>query len=187
MIELYTPPRRTIALIGLMGVGKTSIGKRLAQALDLPFRDADAEVELAAGRTIAEIFETLGEPAFREGEHRVIARLLDEPPHILSTGGGAFMHPETRSLIQQKALSVWLKADLTVLAQRVARKESRPLIAGRDPLEVLQAQAALRYPQFAEADLTIETGDQSHQAAVNSILNTLAERGIGTFPPISAS
>lgn len=161
-----------------MGVGKTSIGKRLAAALDLPFRDADLEVETAAGRSIPEIFASLGEPAFRDGERRVIARLLDEPAHILSTGGGAFMNPETRAAIKAKALSVWLKTDLAVLAQRVARKESRPLLTGRDPLTVLQEQAAIRYPQFEEADIIIETGERSHQAAVDTILAALAERGV---------
>src|SRR6185295_10286384 len=104
--------RRTIALVGLMGVGKSSVGRRLANALALPFRDADSEVEAAAGRSISDIFAELGEPAFREGERRVIARLLDEPPHVLATGGGAFIDPKTRELIKSKAVSVWLKADL---------------------------------------------------------------------------
>jgi len=125
--------RRTIALVGLMGVGKSSVGRRLANALDLPFRDADSEVETAAGRCISDIFAELGEPAFREGERRVIARLLDEPPHVLATGGGAFMDPRTRELIKQKAISVWLKTDLETLARRVGRKDTRPLLAGKDP------------------------------------------------------
>jgi shikimate kinase len=171
-------PRRTIALIGLMGVGKTSIGKRLAAALDMPFRDADHEVERAAGRPIPEIFASLGEGAFRDGERRVIVRLLDEAPHVLSTGGGAFMNPETRAAIKAKALSVWLKTELAVLASRVARKDSRPLLTGRDPLAVLKEQAAIRYPQFAEADITVETGERSHQSAVEAILAALASRGV---------
>jgi shikimate kinase len=162
-MDRYEPlRRRTIALVGLMGVGKSSVGRRLAHALGLPFRDADAEVEAAAGRSISEIFAELGEPAFRDGERRVIARLLDGPPHVLATGGGAFMNPETRALIKSKAISIWLKADLEILARRVGRKDTRPLIAGRDPLEVLKAQAEARYPAYGEADITVETGDAAH-------------------------
>lgn len=166
--------RRTIALVGLMGVGKSSVGRRLAGALGLPFHDADAEVEAAAGRSISEIFGDLGEPAFREGERRVIARLLDQPPHVLATGGGAFMSPETRQLIKSKAVSVWLKADLDVLARRVARKDNRPLLAGKDPLAVLQAQAAARYPAYGEADVTVETGDTAHHVAVDQVIQALS-------------
>src|SRR3954471_17720261 len=128
---------RTLVLVGLMGVGKSSVGRRLATVLDLPFRDADNEVEAAAGRSISEIFADLGEPAFRDGERRVIARLLDEPPHVLATGGGAFVNDETRALILRKGVSVWLKADLEVLARRVARKNNRPLLAGKDAAQVL--------------------------------------------------
>ena len=159
-----------------MGVGKSSVGRRLANALGLPFRDADAEVETAAGRSIPDIFAELGEPAFREGERRVIARLLDEPPHVLATGGGAFMNLETRRLIKEKAVSVWLKADIELLARRVARKESRPLLAGKDPLEVLTEQARDRYPAYGEADIVVETGDTPHQTAVEAILKALAAR-----------
>ena len=167
---------RTIALVGLMGVGKSSIGKRLAAALELPFRDADTEVEAAAGRAISEIFEDMGEPAFRDGERRVIARLLDEQPHVLATGGGAFMDPRTRALVKEKAVSVWLKADLDLLARRVARKDNRPLVHGKDPIAVLREQAALREPQFAEADIIVETGETPHQEAVDAILAALALR-----------
>jgi shikimate kinase len=170
------PFDKSIALVGLSGVGKSSIGRRLAAALGMPFRDADAEVEAAAGRPIAEIFEQYGEAAFRDGERRVIARLLADPPHVLATGGGAFMHPETRRLIKEKAISVWLKADIEVLARRVSRKESRPLLAGRDPADVLAAQARDRYPVYAEADVTVETGDTPHLVAVDAILKALAER-----------
>ena len=166
--------RRTIALVGLMGVGKSSVGRRLANALELPFRDADSEVEAAAGRSIPDIFEELGEPAFREGERRVIARLLDEPPHVLATGGGAFMDPKTRALIKEKAISVWLKTDLETLAKRVARKDTRPLLVGKDPLEVLKAQARARYPAYAEADLTVETGDAAHHVSVEQLLQALS-------------
>jgi shikimate kinase len=167
---------KTIALVGLSGVGKSSIGRRLATALGMPFRDADAEVEAAAGRPIAEIFEQYGEAAFRDGERRVIARLLAEPPHVLATGGGAFMHPETRQLIKDRAISVWLKADIEILARRVSRKDSRPLLAGRDPADVLATQARDRYPVYAEADLAVETGDTPHLVAVDAILKALAER-----------
>jgi shikimate kinase len=167
---------KTIALVGLSGVGKSSIGRRLALALGMPFRDADAEVEAAAGRPIAEIFEQYGEAAFRDGERRVIARLLAEPPHVLATGGGAFMHPETRALLKEKAISVWLKADIEVLARRVSRKDNRPLLAGRDPADVLSAQAHERYPVYALADLAVETGDTPHLVAVDAILAALAQR-----------
>jgi len=167
--------RKTIALVGLMGVGKSSIGRRLAGALGLPFRDADAEVEAAAGRSIAEIFEQFGEPAFRDGERKVIARLLEEGPHVLATGGGAFMNQQTRTLIKEKAVSVWLKGDLELLAKRIARKSDRPLVAGKDPLAVLNEQAAARYPVYAEADIVVETGETPHQAAVEAILTALGQ------------
>lgn len=174
-MDRYSPLRaRTIALVGLMGVGKSSVGRRLANALDLPFRDADTEVEAAAGRSIPDIFADLGEAAFREGERRVIARLLDDPPHVLATGGGAFMNPETRKLIKSKAISVWLKADLDVLARRVGRKDNRPLLAGKDTMSVLQAQAADRYPAYAEADVTVETGDAAHHVTVDQVMRALS-------------
>lgn len=174
-MDRYAPLRaRTITLVGLMGVGKSSVGRRLANALDLPFRDADAEVETAAGRSIPDIFADLGEAAFREGERRVIARLLEEPPHVLATGGGAFMNAETRKLIKAKTISVWLKADLELLARRVSRKDNRPLISGKDPMEVLQAQAADRYPFYAEADVTVETGDAAHHVTVDQVIRALS-------------
>lgn len=173
-MDRYEPLRaRTITLVGLMGVGKSSVGRRLANALDMPFRDADTEVETAAGRSIPEIFADLGEAAFREGERRVIARLLDEPPHVLATGGGAFMNAETRALIKARSISVWLKADLDVLAKRVGRKDNRPLLAGKDPMEVLKAQAEVRYPVYAEADVTVETGDTAHHVAVDQVIRAL--------------
>lgn len=175
-MDRYEPlRRRTIALVGLMGVGKSSVGRRLANTLGLPFRDADSEVEEAAGRTIPEIFAELGEPAFRDGERRVIGRLLEGPPHVLATGGGAFMNPETRALIKERAISVWLKADLDVLARRVGRKDSRPLLAGKDPIDVLRAQAEARYPAYAEADITVETGDTAHHIAVGQVIQALTD------------
>jgi shikimate kinase len=173
-MDRFAPLRaRTITLVGLMGVGKSSVGRRLANALDLPFRDADTEVEAAAGRSIPEIFASLGEPAFREGERRVIARLLDEAPHVLATGGGAFMNEETRRLIKEKSISVWLKADLDVLARRVGRKDNRPLLAGKDPASVLREQAAVRYPVYAEADVTVETTDSAHHVTVDQVIRAL--------------
>jgi shikimate kinase len=158
-----------------MGVGKSSVGRRLANALELPFRDADAEVEAAAGRSISDIFTDLGEDAFREGERRVIARLLDQEPHVLATGGGAFMNPQTRDLIRSKATSVWLKADLDVLARRVSRKDTRPLLAGKDPLAVLQGQAEIRYPAYGEADVIVETGDAAHHVTVEQVIRALSD------------
>jgi len=174
-MDRYAPLRhRTIALVGLMGVGKSSVGRRLANALDLPFQDADVEVEAAAGRSISDIFIDLGEDAFREGERRVIARLLDQEPHVLATGGGAFMNEQTRALIKSKAVSVWLKADLEILARRVSRKDTRPLLTGKDPLEVLQGMADARYPLYAQADIVVETGDAAHQVTVEQVINALS-------------
>lgn len=156
-----------------MGVGKSSIGRRLALALDLPFKDADNEVESAAGRTISEIFATYGEASFREGERKVIARLMDDGPHVLATGGGAFVNEETRGLIKERAVSVWLKADLELLARRVGRKDTRPLVRGKDPLQVLTELAEVRYPLYAQADILVETGDTPHYEAVDAVLAAL--------------
>ena len=164
------PRDRTIALVGLMGAGKTSVGRRLAEALDLPFRDSDDEVERAAGMAVPEIFELYGETPFREAERRVIARLLNGPPHVLGTGGGAFVDPTTRALLREKALVVWLRADVDVLAKRVARKGNRPLLVGKDPVAVLTALAEARYPIYAEADLVVESGEIPHAAAVEAII-----------------
>lgn len=156
-----------------MGAGKTTIGRRLATALDLPFRDVDMEIELAAGRTVSQIFEDLGEAAFRAGEHRVIARLLGGPPHVLATGGGAFVNADTRRLIKEQSHTVWLKADLETLARRVSRRGGRPLLVGRDPLDVLKTQAEARYPAYAEADLHVDVGDGAHHAAVEAVVAAL--------------
>jgi shikimate kinase len=169
------PRDKTIALVGLMGVGKSSIGRRLAGAIGLPFKDADIEIEAAAGQSISEIFAQFGEPAFRDGERRVIGRLLDDPPQVLATGGGAFAQDGTRALIKAKAVSVWLKADLAVLARRVARRDHRPLIAGKDPMEVMRIHQRERYPAFETADIVVETGEAAHHVAVEAILQALAE------------
>jgi shikimate kinase len=157
-----------------MGAGKSTIGRRIAERLGMPFRDADSEIELAAGRTVAEIFQHLGEQEFRAGEQRVIARLLGEPPHVLATGGGALINADTRALLRAQALTVWLKADLELLARRVGRRDTRPLLRGRDPIEVLRAQAEIRYPFYAEADVTVEVGDGSHHSAADLVLERLA-------------
>lgn len=149
---------RTLVLIGLMGAGKSSIGRRLAQRLGVDFVDADTEIETAAGRSIPEIFEDLGEAAFRDGERRVIRRLLeDRTPHVLATGGGAFMADDTRAVIREKGLSLWLKADLDTLFERVSRRSNRPLLKTADPKETLSGLMAVRYPVYAEADIVVET------------------------------
>ena len=173
-MDRYTPLRaRTITLVGLMGVGKSSVGRRLANALDLPFKDADVEIEAAAGRSLPDLFAEMGEPAYREGERRVIARRLENPPHVRATGGGAFMNDETRALIKERSISVWLKADLEVLVRRVSRKDSRPLLSGKDPLAVLTELAEKRYPVYAEADITVETGDTAHHVTVDQVIRAL--------------
>ncbi len=168
--------RRTIVLVGMTGAGKSSIGHRLAKTLGLPFRDADEEIEKAAGRSITDIFAAYGEPAFRDVERRVIARLLNEPAHVLATGGGAFMSEETRRLVAQKGVSVWLKADVDVIARRVARKTDRPLLNGKDPMEVLGRMAEARNPVYALADIAVESGETHHGATVDAIIAALRGR-----------
>ncbi len=181
------PIDRSIVLVGLMGAGKSSVGKRLAQRLGLPFVDADTEIEAAAGMTIAEIFAQHGEPHFREGERKVIARLLDGPPKVLATGGGAFMDPETRRLVRQRGRSVWLKAELDVLVRRCARRTHRPLLnQGSDLATTLKRLMDLRYPVYAEADLTVESHDGPHERVVEAIVARLGggevETQIETVP-----
>ena len=166
-------PGRTVALVGLMGAGKTSIGKRLAQRLGLPFVDADAEIEAAAGCTIEEIFERHGESGFRDGERRVIARLLSEPPHVLATGGGAFMDPATRALLRERAVTVWLRADLELMLARVARRNNRPLLKAGEPRAVLERLIAARYPVYAEADITVDSDDSPPEAMVERVMAAL--------------
>ena len=165
---------RTILLVGLMGSGKSTVGRGLATALQLPFRDADEEIERAARRTVAEIFAERGEREFRDGERRVIARLIgSEPPHVLAAGGGAFMDAQTRALARRAALCVWLKADLETIARRVGRRNTRPLLHGRDPMEVLNAQAEQRYAHYAEAHVTVETADANVSVSVAGVLDAL--------------
>ena len=168
---------RTVALVGMMGAGKSALGRRLAQRLDVPFKDADAEIELAAGCSISEIFSRYGEASFRDGERRVIARLLDEPPHVLATGGGAFIDPDTRARMKDKATSVWLKAPLELLLARTQRRDTRPLLKDGNPREILERLLAEREPVYAQADLTIDSGEGPHQAAVEKILGALREEG----------
>jgi shikimate kinase len=172
---LETTGNHTIVLVGLMGAGKTSIGRRLAEKMSLNFVDADTEIEKAAGKSIPDIFAEHGEAHFRDGERRVIARLLDNGKQVLATGGGAFMNEETRKAIKAQALSVWLKADLDVLLKRVAKRGGRPLLENRDPAEVLQNLITLRYPVYAEADITVESLDVQHGQMVSEVLRALAE------------
>jgi len=165
-----TPLTRPIVLIGLMGVGKTTVGRRLAQRLKLPFVDADAEIEAAAGMTISEIFERFGEPHFRDGERRVIARLIDGEPKVIATGGGAFLNEETRALILDQATAIWLDAAPKVLAERVAKRDHRPLLRGKDPLKVLTELAEIRNPIYALAPIHVVSKVAPHEATVNAIL-----------------
>jgi shikimate kinase len=179
--------RRAIVLVGMMGAGKSSIGRRLAQQLGLAFVDADAEIEAAAGMTIAEIFATYGEGDFRSGEARVIARLLDDGCQVLATGGGAFMNENTRGAIRQKGLSVWLKADFDVLMRRVKRRSTadRPMLQG-DPAQRVRELMEARYPVYAEADVTVISRDVPHDTIVNEIVAALAERlGVAAPPPVT--
>jgi shikimate kinase len=168
---------RTVTLVGMMGAGKSSVGRRLATRLDVPFRDADTEIETAAGCTISEIFDRFGEAAFRDGERRVIARLLTEAPHVLATGGGAFIDQQTRDAIRQAAISIWIKAPVDILVQRVKRRDTRPLLRHGDPRETLERLLKEREPIYAQADLTIESEDGPHALAVDRVIAVLKERG----------
>jgi shikimate kinase len=167
---------RSIVLIGLMGAGKTAVGRRLANWLDLPFIDADSEIEEAAGQTITEIFAEHGEAYFREGERKVIARLLEGGPQVLATGGGAYMHPETRAAIKARGVSIWLKADLRVLLKRVGRRDHRPLLAVGDPEAVMRKLMAERGTIYAEADIIVESRDVPHDVIVSAVADALAAK-----------
>jgi shikimate kinase len=164
---------RHIVLVGLMGAGKTSVGRRLAAVLGLPFVDSDQAIEESARMTIPEIFEKRGEAEFRAGERKVIARLLAEAPQVIATGGGAFMDPETRERIQQDSLSLWLKAELPVLMRRVLRRGNRPLLQTSDPEATMQALIDKRYPTYATADITVMSEEVSHEVMVKAVLDAL--------------
>jgi shikimate kinase len=168
--------RRSIVLVGLMGAGKSTVGRRLAARLDMPFKDADAEIEAAAGMSVSDIFATHGEPSFREGERRVIGRLLQEGPIVLATGGGAFMNPDTRAWIAEVGVSVWLKAEFDVLMRRVRKRSHRPLLKNADPEESMRRLMASRHPVYALADITVESRDTPHERVVEDALNGLLAR-----------
>jgi shikimate kinase len=162
---------RSVVLVGMMGAGKTAVGRRLAQRLDLAFRDADAEIEAAAQKTIPEIFETDGEAFFRDKERRVIARLLDEDHGlVLATGGGAFMSEETRRTIRERGVSIWLRADPDVLMRRVRRKSNRPLLKTADPEATLRALLAAREPVYGEADVIVHSREVAHDIVLDEVL-----------------
>lgn len=165
--------KKSIALIGLMGAGKTSIGRRLARRLALPFTDADAEIEAAAGLTIAEIFELYGETHFRDGERRVIARLVEGPRKVIATGGGAFMDPGTRALILARCAAIWLDGEVEALAGRVGRRGHRPLLKDQDPRALLAALAETRNPVYAEAHFTVRSDTAGHERTVDRIVALL--------------
>lgn len=170
--------KRSLVLVGLMGCGKSSVGRRLAHRLAIPFADADEEIELAHRKTIKEIFADHGEAYFRQGEKRVIARMLRNGPQVLATGGGAYMDPDTRAAISANGVAIWLKADLPLLMRRVLRRSNRPLLQADDPQAVMQSLMDKRYPVYAGADLTIESRDVPHDAMVDEIIRALKASGL---------
>jgi shikimate kinase len=173
MVRSLPRPDRPIVLVGLMGAGKSTVGRRLAKRLGLPFVDSDAEIELAADRSVSEIFDTFGEPSFRDGERRVIARLIDGEAKVIATGGGAFVDPRTRGLILERCIAIWLDADLETLAARVQRRDTRPLLRGKEPLPLLRELAERRNPLYAEAHIRIRSQAAPHERAVEEILEAL--------------
>ncbi|MCI4666011.1 MAG: shikimate kinase [Neomegalonema sp.] len=175
------PPRfrltQTVALVGLMGAGKSTIGRALAQSLGVSFRDADREIERAAAMSVPEIFERFGEPYFREGERRVIDRLLRDRPHVLATGGGAYMCASTRKAMKDRAFTIWLRADLETLAERCSRRGGRPLLAGEDMRATLSRLMEQRYPIYAEADFVVDSRDVPQDEVVKDALGILRREG----------
>jgi len=165
---------RNIVLVGLMGAGKTCIGRRLAQRLSLPFRDADNEVEKAAGCSVEEIFARHGEAHFRDGERRVITRLLESAPLVLATGGGAYMDPRTRTLIRKRGVAIWLQADLPLLLKRTSRRNNRPLLKTGDPRSILEGLIEKRYPVYAQADIVVESVDGPPEITVERAIEALS-------------
>ncbi|QNA83599.1 shikimate kinase [Sphingomonas sp. So64.6b] len=177
MLQSQTPHTRwtgqPIVLVGLMGAGKSTVGRRLAARMHLPFVDADTEIETAAGMSVADIFEKFGEAHFRDGERRVIARLIDGMPKVIATGGGAFINEDTRALILDQAIAIWLDANADVLADRVGRRDTRPLLRGRDPHQVLTDLAKVRNPFYAMAQIRVQSHHAPHEVTVNAILKAL--------------
>ena len=167
---------RSLVLVGMMGAGKSSIGRKLAQRLNLHFVDADTEIEQAAGMSISEIFARHGEAYFRAGEARVITRLLDGGPQVLATGGGAFMHPQSREAIRAKAVSIWLKAEYDVLMKRIKRRNDRPMLKTCDPGETLRRLMQERDPVYAEADVTVHSRDVPHEIIIAEIISAVTPR-----------
>lgn len=172
-LRLSVPAPKTIVLVGLMGAGKTSVGRLLAKRLDLEFIDADDEIEQAAQCSIEQIFESHGEAEFRDGERRVIARLLTGPTHVLATGGGAFMRKETRDAIRGRGISVWLRADLDLLLRRVSRRKNRPLLRNENPRQTLEKLIKERYPVYAEADIVVDSGDRPPGTIVDNVIESI--------------
>ncbi|MBT5036981.1 MAG: shikimate kinase [Rhodospirillaceae bacterium] len=169
------PLERSIVLVGLMGSGKSAIGRRLAARIGMDFVDADSEIEEAAGLSINDIFEVHGEAAFRDGERRVIARLLSKPAHILATGGGAFMDPETRKTVKQRGISIWMRAEFDVLLRRVSRRDNRPLLKGDNKEEILRRLIEERYPVYGEADITVQSQDGPHEETVSEVIAAIKQ------------
>lgn len=166
---------RPIALVGLMGVGKTTIGRRLAKRFERPFYDSDEEIETASGRTVAGYFRDHGEADFRRGEMRVIDRLLDKPNIILATGGGAFIHPPTRKILKSKALTIWLRGDFETIMQRVSKKPTRPLLMVPDPRAKMRELMEERAPIYAQAELTVDVGKSAHMQTVNRVMTAISK------------
>jgi shikimate kinase len=180
-------PCRSVVLVGLMGAGKTKIGRRLAVRLGLPFLDSDQEIEAAAGESIEEIFANRGERVFRDGERRVIARLLAQPVHVLATGGGAFMDRATRAVIARRGVSLWLRADLDVLVSRVSRRSNRPLLKQGDPRAILAELIEKRHPVYVEADVIVDSSEGSPEATVTRAIAALASCSLASMPPEAES
>ena len=166
---------RSIVLVGLMGAGKSTVGRRLARRLGLSFVDSDDEIERAADHKISEIFDRFGELSFRDGERRVIARLIEGPPKVIATGGGAFVNDATRALILERCLAVWLDADLETLAERVSRRDHRPLLRDKEPLPLLRDLATRRNPLYAQAHLHIRSQPSPHERAVEQIIKAIED------------
>lgn len=165
----------SISMVGLMGVGKTTIGRRLAKRLNLPFYDSDEEIEKASGRTVKGYFKDYGEEAFRAGERRVIARLLDGPPLVLSTGGGAFIPEQTRAILSKHSLTIWLKADFDTIMERVSRKNTRPLLDVPDPEKAMRDLMKVRYPIYAHAHITVAANSGTHSQTVERVITAIEE------------